>query len=204
MTATLHFIAGYDFDLKGTLFERMTDDEFMDFCTQNTHLRIERKANGEIIIGMPNYSKTGAIGSEVNRQLANWNWSTKRGIAFDASAGFRLKSGAMRAGDAHWISHESWNVLTSEEQGKFAQICPDFVIEIKSETDTLEVLQEKMTEDWISNGCKLAWLIDPETETSYIYYIDGNVEMVKGFDKKLSGEKILEGFELNLSELKSN
>ena len=147
MSAKIQFSDGIDFELKGGPFSEMTDDEFMDFSSQNSHLRIERTAKGEIIIGMPSYSKTGKIGSEVNRQLANWNWTSKKGLCFDSSAGFRLKSGAMRAGDAHWINLENWNVLSEEEQGKFAQVCPDFVIEIKSETDSLEVLKEKIKKE---------------------------------------------------------
>jgi Uma2 family endonuclease len=109
----------------------------------------------------------------------------------------------MRSPDASWISYARWYQLSQEQQAKFAHICPDFVIELKSETDDLKTLQKKMREDWLENGCLLAWLIDPETETSYIYRADRSETIVNGFDKTLSGENVLDGFVLELIELKN-
>jgi len=191
-------------ELKGEVMERLTNEEFIRFCMDNSELRIERNAEGEILINMPTYSKTGEINSEVNYQLVSWNKKHKLGKTFDSSTGFDLPSSAMRSPDASWVSAERWNSLNEEEKGQFAQICPDFVIEIKSETDFLPQLKEKMLKDWIGNGCRLGWLIVPESETVFIYREDGTIGKVVGFDNKLSGEDVLQNFELELSELRIN
>ena len=192
----------YTIALKSQVFDRMSDDEFVYFCLENRDLRIERTAEGEILIDMPTYPKTGRKNAELIVQLGMWNKVNKRGLVFDSSSGFFLRSTAMRSPDVSWISHERWNALSEPDKDKFSHVCPDFVIELKSETDSLKTLQKKMTSDWIGNGCRLAWLIDAETETAYVYRADGSQSTTQGFDQTLSGEGVLEGFVLDLRELK--
>ena len=185
--------------LKG--LEQMTDDEFFHFCQQNRDLRIERTCNGEVILMSPTGSRTGLLNSEINRQLGNWNAEHQLGYVFDSSTGFTLPSGAERSPDASWVSREKWEALSPEEQGKFAPVCPEFVIELKSPTDLLQTLQDKM-DVWISNGCQLAWLIHPELETVFIYRADGSRDELHGFGRRVLGEEVLPGFELELSALR--
>ena len=185
--------------LKG--LERMTDDEFFHFCQQNRDLRIERTCNGEVILMSPTGSKTGMRNSEINFQLKAWNKQHQRGIVFDSSTGFKLPSGAERSPDASWVSREKWEALSGEEQDKFAPVCPEFVIELKSPSDLLQTLQAKM-EVWMRNGCQLAWLIHPELETVFIYRADGTRDELHGLGRRVSGEDVLPGFELELAALR--
>jgi len=181
--------------------ERMTEDEFFHFCRQNPDLRVERSCKGEIIIMSPTGSRTGMRNSEINRQLANWNMEHRLGYVFDSSTGYKLPSGSERSPDASWVSRQKWEALSAEEQDKFAPVCPEFVIELKSPSDLLQTLQDKM-EVWMSNGCQLAWLIHPERETVFIYRADGSRDELHGFDRRVSGEDVLPGFELDLSALR--
>ena len=187
--------------LKFTPNTQFTDDELFEFCIVNKELRIERDKNGQIIIMPP----TGSLGSLHNLTVASllWNWNQKSGlgVAFDSSGGFRLPNRAMRAPDAAWVRKERWERLTSEEQEKFPPLTPDFVIEIRSRSDSLEELQNKMQE-WIENGCRLAWLIDPLEQKAYVYTPEGLTKTIETFDEKLSGGDVLPGFELDLSLLK--
>ncbi len=181
---------------------RFNDDEFYDFCMQNDGLNFERDSKGNIFI----MSNTGGISGKLNFLLSlkfgNWGLIDNLGIFFDSSTTFRLQSSAMRSPDISWISNDFWNKLTYEEQTKFPPICPEFALELMSNTDNLKDAQKKMIEEWIGNGCKLGWLINPKTETTYIYRANGEMEIVNGFDKKLSGEDVLVGFELDLGILK--
>lgn len=182
-------------------FPQMTDDEFYLFCVSNDSLQIERNENGEIELMAAAGGQTGAYEFELQRQLGEWNKRKKFGIAFSPTTGFRLKSGAMRQPDVAWIRLDRWNALTAAEQEKFIPIPPDFIAELRSVSDALKPLQEKM-EKWIENGVRLAWLIDPKEETVYIYRINGERIIVKGFDKKLSGEDVMPEFELELNDLR--
>jgi Uma2 family endonuclease len=131
-----------------------------------------------------------------------WNQKIKGGVTFDSSAGFRLPNNAMRSPDAAWISSERWNRLGLEDKKRFAAISPDFIIELRSESDSLVELKVKMTE-WVQNGTKLAWLIDPIEEKAYIYKLDGSIEEVDSFDKILEANEIVKGFSINLTLLKN-
>lgn len=190
-----------DIELKGKLSDDMTDKEFFNFCTQNDNQRIERDENGQIFITAP----VNASGSNQNFKIAGelYNWSSKKktGVCFDSSAGFTLNDKSVKSPDASWIKNDKWSRLSKNEKEQFPRICPDFVIELKSKSDSLRYLKSKMLK-WIENGCLLAWLIIPEKEETHIYRADGSIEIVKGFNKKLSGEKVLVGFELDLSILK--
>ncbi len=182
--------------------EGFTDDEFYRFCQDNPELKLERTAHGQIII-MPNTGgKTGIRNSEINFQLKNWNRIQKRGEVFDSSTTFHLPSGADRSPDAAWVAKPRWDALTEQQKAKFPPLCPDFVIELRSESDSVNELQKKVTEQWMGNGCQLAWLIDPKEEKTYVYRAGAEVEELKGFDRELSGGETLPGFVLNLRELR--
>lgn len=181
--------------------DRLTDDKLYRICVANKGLRIERDSLGQLIIMSPVGSKS----SNLNLKLVGmfWRWLEEHealGYGFDSSAGFVLPDGSMRSPDAAWIEKKRWEGLTPEQQEKFAPLCPDFVIELRSKSDSLSVLKDKMTE-WMKNGCRLAWLIDPIEKESYIYRQDGTVQKISGFDNRLSGDDLLPGFELHLSRL---
>ena len=139
--------------LKGPVLERLTDEEFFQFCADNRDQRIERDANHQITIMPPASSETGSSNNELSRQLANWNVDTKLGKTFDSSAGFTLDTGAMLSPDASWIAGENWNALSAEDRRGFARICPDFVVELLSPTDRLTDTMRKM-EHWLEAGAK--------------------------------------------------
>ncbi len=186
--------------VKGFISDTMSDKEFYDFCQQNELLRVERDENKQIIIMAPTNVFTGNQNVSLITELANWNNKEKLGACFDSSTGFTLNDGSVRSPDVSWMKNEKWKNISKEEKLKFAHVCPDFVIELKSPSDNLKYLTDKM-DKWIKNGCALAWLINPENKTALIFRKDGISEEIKGFDNKLSGEDVLPGFELNLSLL---
>ncbi|WP_219601059.1 Uma2 family endonuclease [Hymenobacter sp. DG01] len=189
--------------LGGSYLGRMTDDEFFDFCQQHPELRIERTAHHEILLMSPTGSRSGKRNFRLNLQLGKW-WEQHQhlGEAFDSNTGFTLPDSSVLSPDASWVSAAKWNALTLEQQDKFAPVCPEFVVELKSATDSLKTLQAKML-DWLRNGAQLAWLLVPETETAYLYRPgQPEPEVVQGFDNELSGETVLPGFRLRLSELR--
>lgn len=188
--------------LKFTANIQFTDDELFEFCVANKELRIERDKNGQIIVMPPTGSLSSHHNFNVNVIFGQWAMANKElGIAFDSSGGFRLPNKAMRSPDTAWIKKERWERLSKEEQKKFAPLTPDFVIEIRSESDSLKELQAKMLE-WVENGCRLAWLIDPVEQKAYVYKPEGLIRTVDNFNEKLSGEDVLPGFGLDLSVLK--
>ncbi|MEL7193965.1 MAG: Uma2 family endonuclease [Bacteroidota bacterium] len=180
-------------------FVKMSEEDFFLFCQEMRDYHIERKADGTILIMDPSSSETGNLNSEVSTELNLWNRQTRKGKTFDSSTGFTLPNDAVRAPDASWIELKRWLELPREERERFAHISPDFVIEIRSKSDRTSILKEKMQE-YIENGVRLAWLIDPQREAVWIYRKDGSVDKVTSFDQVLSGEDVLEGFALTLSE----
>jgi Uma2 family endonuclease len=186
--------------LKGRYLEQMTDDEFSYFCRENGNLKIERLPNREILIQEPTFFYTGEQNSEIIYQLRKWNKEHQLGRCVDSDTGFFLKNGAMRNPDAAWVSNERLKSIDPSELRKFPHLCPDFIIELKSSSDSLSSLKEKMNE-WMTNGCAMAWLIDPGTETVFVY--EGQDERVhNSFDQPISGDPILPGFQLVLAELR--
>ena len=184
---------------------QLTDDELYDLCVANRELKIEKNAHGEIFVISPTGAETGNLNSSLNAILWNWNQKHQRSAArlgktFDSSTGFRLNNGAMRSPDAAWVTNKHWEALSVTERKKFAPLCPDFVIELLSESDKREELQEKMNE-WIANGCRLGWLIDPGRKQVYIYKPQQNNPMVQPFSEKLKGGKALPGFEVDLQQI---
>ncbi|NTW19291.1 MAG: Uma2 family endonuclease [Nostocales cyanobacterium W4_Combined_metabat2_030] len=174
----------------------MTDDQFFQLCQNNRELRFERNANGELIIMSPAGGETGNRNGRLNQQLFNWTDADGTGIAFDSSTGFKLPNGADRSPDASWIKLERWDALTDEEKRKFPPICPDFVIELLSPSDSLKTTQEKMKE-YIDNGVRLGILINRKSRQVEIYRSGKEVEVLDS-PATVSGEDVLKGFVLNL------
>jgi Uma2 family endonuclease len=186
--------------LKDSITGSMTDKEFLKFCLENPGLRIERNNHLEIIIMSPVTSLSGFFSAEVCGQLRDWNKKSKTGIVFDSSAGFTLSDRSVFSPDASWISIDKWNSLSEEDKNTFAPICPEFVVEVRSKSDSLQDLKRKM-EIWIANNAQQAWLIDPIDKKSYIFLPDGSIQDIEGFDKKLIGTSPVAGFELDLTSL---
>lgn len=180
----------------------MTDEEFFQFCMANKNVRIERDKDRNIIIMPPVFYDSGNHESEIATDVKIWA-RKHGGDAPSASTGYTLPSGALRSSDASWISPERLAKMPVSERSKFAAIVPDFVAEVRSKSDRLNVLQDKMLE-WIENGVRLAWLLDPKTETVYIYRANGGLETLEDFDRILTGEDVMEGFEFDLNLLKIN
>lgn len=181
---------------------RLNDEEFYDFCQQNSNLKLERDADGTIQVIAYDGGLKGSQNSEVNFQLMRWNKKHRLGKVFDSSTAFILPSTAVRSPDASLVRQDRWEALTDKEQERFPPVCPDFVIELMSESDTLTDAKEKMQDDWMANGCRLGWLIDPFNHTTYIYRADGSIQINRSFEKPLSGEDVLPGLEFELSELR--
>jgi Uma2 family endonuclease len=168
---------------------------------QNRKLRIERTSEGEILIMSPTGGEGGRRNSKITAQLENWNESTQLGIVFDSSAEFILPNGAAFSPDASWVKRARWDALTAKERKQFPPLCPDFVIELRSESDRLKPLQKKMDE-YIANGAQLGWLIDPLKKTLHIYRPGRDVEVLDN-PATVSGEPELPGFELKLASIMS-
>ncbi|RCJ39928.1 hypothetical protein A6769_05055 [Nostoc punctiforme NIES-2108] len=177
----------------------LTDDQFFQMCQKNRDYRFERTASGEILIMPPTGSDTGNRNFDMVVELGIWNKQTKLGKGFDSSTGFTLPNGAERSPDVSWVKIERWNALTPEQQEKFAPICPDFVVELRSRTDSLKELQEKMQE-YIENGTQLGWLIDRKNKRVEIYRPGKDVEILDN-PASLSGENVLPGFVLDLQQI---
>ncbi len=176
----------------------LSDEQLFELCQLNQELRIERTALGELLIMSPASSDSGARNASLTGQLWLWNRTTGLGQVFDSSAGFIFANGAMRAPDAAWIRRERWKALPLSQRQKFAPISPDFVVELKSPSDKLEDLQNKMQE-YIENGVLLGWLIDPMQRRVWIYKPGTEIVMLENH-RSLS-DPLLPGFELELEEI---
>lgn len=173
-----------------------TSDEFFDLCQANPFLHLERTANGEVIIMPPAGGETGVRNSGVIGQLWWWNERVQQGVVFDSATGFHLPNGADRSPDAAWISQERWDDLTTAQKRKFPPLCPDFVVELCSPTDEIKTVRKKMQE-YIENGARLGWLIEPETRTVEIYELGEEVEIL--YDpQRVAGDPVLPGFSLDM------
>ncbi|MEZ5424859.1 MAG: Uma2 family endonuclease [Pyrinomonadaceae bacterium] len=187
------------FVLRFSPFLEMTDEQFFEFCQANRDVRIERNSEGEIIIMPPTGWDTGDKNSEINFQLRLWTKKDGTGKCVDSSSGYVLSNGAVVSPDASWISLERLETISPEKRRKFLPLAPDFVIELRSKSDVLSNLKEKM-EQYIENGVSLGWLIDPTENKIYVYQPDREIEILEN-PKEISGEPILEGFVLNLEEI---
>jgi Uma2 family endonuclease len=177
----------------------LTDEQFFHLCQNNRDLRFERTATGELIIMPPTGSETGERNADLTYQLRAWSRQNKLGKSFDSSTGFKLPNGAERSPDASWVKIERWNTLTQAEKERFAPLCPDFVVELMSKSDSLEKTRAKIRE-YINNGAKLGWLINRQQQQVEIYRPNQEVEILQS-PQTLSGEDILPGFVLDLAEI---
>jgi Uma2 family endonuclease len=185
-----------------TLTLSLTHEQFVELAIANRDLQLERSATGEVIIMPPTGGETSNKNSDFNGQLWLWNRQTKLGKTFESSGGFHLPNGADRSPDAAWVNNERWDALTKEQQQGFVPLCPDFVMELRSKNDNLEPLRTKMKE-YIANGARLGWLIDPKNKRVEIYRQNQGVEVL-AHPVTLSGEDVLLGFVLDLSEVWGN
>ncbi len=178
---------------------QLTDEQFARLCQENPELRLELTAQQELVIMPPTGSKTGWRNSRITQRLANWAETDGTGLVFDSSTGFRLPNGAKRSPDGSWLRRERWEALTEVQQNGFAPLCPDFVVELRSQQDRLATLQEKMQE-YLATGAQLGWLIDPLEKRVHIYRPKQSVE-TRDDPASLNGEAVLPGFVLDVREL---
>lgn len=177
----------------------LTDEQFFQLCQDNRDLQFERTATGDIIIMPPTGSESGRRNTSLTAQLFNWNEQAGLGEVFDSSSGFQLPNGANYAPDAAWVKKERWNALTPEEKERFAPICPDVVIELRSKTDSLARLQTKMHE-YIENGAQLGWLLDRQNQRIEVYRPGQETEILEA-PKTIAANDILPEFVLNLQQI---
>jgi Uma2 family endonuclease len=175
---------------------RMNDDEFFRFCQDNPELRFERRKNGDIIFMSLTGGETGNRNFELSIDFGIWNRQSKWGYFFDSSTAFRLPDTSVMSPDVAGIRRDRWEGLAPRQRRQFVPLCPDFVLELKSPSDRLADAETKM-DDWMNNGCALGWLIDPDTQTAYIYRAGKDMEEVSAVGT-LDGETILPGFALTL------
>jgi Uma2 family endonuclease len=184
-------------ELPSSIGLHVSQEQFAALAAVNRDLKLERTAQGELIVNPPTGWETGERNRSLTGQLDRWYEENEDlGKAFDSSTGFILPNGATRSPDASWVSQQRWDALTPEQKGTFASICPDFVVELRSGSDALEPLRAKMKE-YIDNGALLGWLLNPQQRQVEIYKPGLEVEVLEN-PTKLSGEDVLPGFVLNL------
>jgi len=179
----------------------MTEQQFYQICQRNRDVRLERTARGEFVIMTPAGGETGKRNSSLNAQLWLWNEQAGLGEVFDSSTGFTLPNGANRSPDAAWVLRSRWDALKPDERSRFPPLCPDFVVELRSPSDDMQPLREKMDE-YRSNGARLGWLIDPQSRRVEIYRPDQQQQCeVLDNPASVSGEHVLPGFVLNMHKI---
>ncbi len=171
----------------------------MRFCIANECLRVERESNGELLLMSPAGSGTSYRNTQIILQLGRWAEEDGRGLVFESNCGYTLPDGSVRSPDASWIAWKRWNALSPADQQRFAPICPEFLVELRSPSDSLPELQDKMRM-WLANGAELAWLIDPERKVVEIYRNGRQPEILEGATG-VYGEGPVAGFELELARL---
>jgi Uma2 family endonuclease len=178
----------------------LTDEQFFQLCQNNRNLRLERTAEGELIIMPPTGWESGNRNSRLTQRLGNWADADGTGLAFDSSTGFKLPNGANRSPDASWVSRQRLEALNPDPD-RFLPIAPDFAVELRSASDSLRTVQQKMQE-YIDNGVRLGWLIDQQNQQVEIYRQGKEIEVLR-LPINLSGEDVLPGFILNLAQILS-
>lgn len=186
----------------GPFSRPLSEDQFFEFCRANSPLRIERTSKGEILVMTPSGGEAGRQNLEAAAALLIWAKADGTGLAFDSSTGFRLPNGAMRAPDMAWLRRDRWQVLSKADREVFPPLCPDFVGEIRSRTDRLRDLQEKMRE-YLESGARLAWLIDPQERRVYVYRPGEDVAQLDN-PACVCGDPVLPGFVLDLGPIFSD
>ena len=180
-----------------TPFVELSNDQFYQLCQNHRDLKFERTAQGELVIVSPVGGEGGSREADLIGDLVYWNRRAQLGKVFSSSTCFKLPNGADRSPDVAWVSLQRWNQLTLEQQKKFPPICPDFVIELRSESDALEPLQQKMQE-YLSNGLRLGWLLNPKKRQVEIYRANQDKQVFENL-KQLDGEDVLPDFVFELS-----
>ncbi|HMH42032.1 MAG TPA: Uma2 family endonuclease [Pyrinomonadaceae bacterium] len=178
---------------------QMNDQEFYEFCKLNPELRIERTSEGDIVVMAPTGGKTGKRNFRLIGAMAPWVEADGTGLGFDSSTVFSLPNRAKRSPDVSWVRNERWEKLSTTEQEQFPPLCPDFVIELRSQTDSLKALKMKM-EEYTANGAQLGWLIDPLERKVHIYRPAAEPEVMDN-PEKVSGEPLLKGFVLDVRSI---
>lgn len=187
-------------DLSALLSARqMSYDQFYEFCRTNPELRIERRANGEVTVMPPAFSDTGNRNLKISQQVGNWADENDTGEVFDSSAGFTFPNGATLSPDTAWIQADRWQALSPEEQASFAPIAPDFIVELRSSSDALVSLQDKMDE-YIANGVRLGLLIDRKSEQVHVYR-PNTAPVILNRPETVNCEPELPGFILNMAKI---
>jgi Uma2 family endonuclease len=177
----------------------MSDDEFFQLCQANAEWRIERNREGDLVVMPPANPETSNQNFGLIVAFGTWVKADGTGLGFESSAGFTLPNGAVRSPDLAWIARSRWERISPAERRKFPHICPDFVVELRSPSDSLTVLQEKM-EEYIENGARLGWLIDPQEKKVYLYRPDTEVVCLEN-PGQVVGDPQLPGFVLDLKEV---
>jgi Uma2 family endonuclease len=185
-----------------TLHWPLSDEEFSDLCTRNRDMRFEYTSTGDLIIMAPTSSEIGERNADLTIDFGVWNRQTRAGRLFDSSAGFTLPNGARRSPDVSWISHARWDALSDEDKRGLAKICPDFVLELRSPSDPLQMLKDKMQE-YLDNGARLGWLVDPLERVVDVYRPEEIPERLEA-PGEVAGEPVLSGFILPLAALWSS
>jgi Uma2 family endonuclease len=183
----------------GPALERMSEHEFFVFCQLNQDFRFERTSEGDLIIMPPTGGETGRRNFTLIGLFNTWVEKDNTGIGFDSSTGFLLPNGAKRSPDLAWVKKSRWEALTDEQREEFPPLCPDFVVELRSKTDSIDALQSKM-EEYIENGARLGWLIDAFEKKVYIYRPGEKVRCIDN-PEMISGDPVLAGFVLNLERI---
>lgn len=178
---------------------RLTDEQFEELCRRQKDAKFELSANGELLVMPPTSLDSGWRNTDLTTQVNLWSKESKTGIVFDSSTMFTLPNGAKRSPDVSWLNNEKWGRLSPSERQKFSRVVPDFVIELRSPTDYLGDIQNKMAE-YIENGVSLGWLIDPINRQVHIYRANGEIDILEN-PEKVSGEDVLKGFELKVREI---
>ena len=178
---------------------RLTEEQFEELCRNHADAKFELTAQGELIVMPPTSLESGYRNTDLTTEVNLWSRKDKSGIVFDSSTMFTLPNGAKRSPDVSWMSRNKWDNLSPSERRKFARVVPEFVIELRSPTDYLGDVQDKMNE-YIENGVQLGWLIDPIEQKVHVYRANGENEILDD-PEKVSGEEVLPGFELNVREI---
>ena len=184
--------------------EGVTKERFLKLIERFPEHQLEREPNGTVTIMPPTHGGSGSRELSIGRRVGNWAERFNKGMAFGPSTGFDLPTGAIKSPDAAWLSDSTLALLSAADiEERFVPVAPDFVVEIRSGTDDLAKLQDKMSSIWMANGVQLSWLIDPYSETAWVYRAGiPQPEMIKGFNQQLSGEEVMPDFLLDLHEFR--